>query len=627
MFFVIDFDSTFIQSESLEELAKLVLKGKKNGRAVMEEIGSITAAGMNGTMPFEESLRKRMDIIRPSRAQVARLAAILKKKVTPSVRRNRAFFKKNSDEIYIISGGFTEFVVPVVEQYGIRSDHVIANSLKFDKSGRYAGYDTRNPLAGGGGKAVAVAALRLRGPVVILGDGYTDYEIKAKNPSWQFVAFTENVRRQSVVERADAVAPSFDEVLYRLGLQTALSYPKNRIRVLLLENIHPAAVAVFEKEGYAVETEKAALDGDELLKRLKGVSLLGIRSRTKVTGDIAARSPHLLGVGAFCIGTDQIALAETARRGIAAFNAPYSNTRSVVELVLGEIIMLARGVMPKSMQLHEGIWNKSAHGSFEVRGKTLGIIGYGNIGSQLGVLAENIGMRVVFYDIAEKLALGNAKQVFTLRELLKQSDVVSVHVDGRKSNRNLIGGKEFATMNKGVLFLNASRGFIVDAAALAAAVKSGHVAAAAVDVFPQEPASSAEPFESELRGLHNVILTPHIGGSTREAQENIARFVSGKLIEYINTGNTVLSVNMPQISAMQTRNVHRFLHVHHNVPGMLAAINTIFARHSINIVNQVLKTTESVGYAVTDVQTGYEPAVKKKLADLPHTIRFRYLYL
>lgn len=624
--FIIDFDCTFVRSESLDDLAQMVLKGKKNGAVVIEEIRDITAAGMNGTIPFQESLRKRLALLKPSKSQITNLSAILKKKITRSVKNNKEFFKKNADSIYIISGGFREFIVPVVEQFGIHKSHVLANTFLFDSKGNYLGFDTKNPLTKNGGKASAVAALNFNKTVIVVGDGYTDFEIKERIPGCQFVAFTENVRRQSIADRADHIAPSIDELLFLYGYRSKVSYPKNRIKALLLENIHPAAASALEKEGYSVETAAGSLSGNDLVKKLKGISLLGIRSRTRVDADIVRQCPRLLAIGAFCIGTDQIALKESAEMGIAAFNAPYSNTRSVVELVLGEIIMLARGVMAKNIQMHSGIWNKSAKGSFEIRGKTLGIIGYGNIGSQLSVLAENIGMKVLFYDISEKLPLGNAQQVFSLRELLKRAEIITIHVDGRKSNRNLIGEREFGMMKKGVLFLNASRGFIVDTGALAAAVKSGHVAAAAVDVFPKEPASSGEPFENELQGLHNVLLTPHIGGSTYEAQENIARFVSSKLIEYLNTGNTVLSVNIPQIPVAQSRNMHRFLHIHHNVPGMLAAINAVFAKHNMNILNQILKTNGSIGYCITDVKRGYEQSVAATLAEIPHTVRSRSIY-
>ncbi len=590
-YFIIDFDSTFIQTESLEELARIMLKGKKNREAIITEIASITTAGMNGTIPFTESLRDRLSILRPHRAAIKLLATNLSKKITPSIRRNKEFFKNNADNIYIISGGFAELIKPVVAPFGIMESHVLANTFIFDKKGKYAGFDSKNPLSRSGGKALAVAALKLNKPIVIVGDGYTDYEIKSHSFNRQFVAFTENVRRQSIVDRADFIAPSFDEVLYRYGLKTTVSYPKNRIRVLLTENIHSAAVQAFEKEGYAVETVEASLESHELIRRLKGISLLGIRSRSHITEEIIKNCPHLLAIGAFCIGTDQVALRTAANKGIVLFNAPYSNSRSVVELVLGEIIMLARGVFPKSMQLHAGVWNKSAVGSFEIRGKTLGIIGYGTIGSQLGVLAENIGMNVIFYDIAEKLALGNAQQLFSLKELLKKADIVTLHIDGRRTNERFIAEREFGIMKKGSLFINASRGFVVDSKALAAAVKNGQIAAAAIDVFSQEPTSADMPFVSDLQGLHNIILTPHIGGSTNEAQESIARFVSAKLIDYINTGSTVMSVNMPHVAIAQSKNTHRFLHMHRNVPGMLSAINTVFANHSINIVNQVLKNS------------------------------------
>jgi len=404
------------------------------------------------------------------------------------------------------------------------------------------------------------------------------------------------------------------------------SYPKSKIKVLLLENISQKAVVKFEKEGYPVEYFEKSLDEKNLQKKIKDTFILGIRSKTEITPHVLEKAPKLLTVGAFCIGTNQIDLITAAKRGVAVFNAPYSNTRSVVELVLGEIIMLARGVMEKNNKLHSGDWDKSAKGSVEVRGKTLGIIGYGNIGSQLSVLAENLGMKVYFYDIVEKLALGNAKKCLTLKELLKISDFVSVHVDGRPENKNLIGQREFQQMKNGVCFLNASRGSIVDIEALTAFLKNAKIKAAAIDVFPKEPKAKGEKFVSSLQKFPNVILTPHVAGSTIEAQNNIAEFVSDKIIEYINTGSSFLSVNLPNIQLPKSKKFNRLLHLHENVPGILAQINSVLARYKINIEGQYLKTNEYVGYVITDVNKKYDPKVLTELKKIRNTIRFRVLY-
>lgn len=397
-------------------------------------------------------------------------------------------------------------------------------------------------------------------------------------------------------------------------------------KVLLLENVHPDAATRFREEGFDVEALPQSLEEDALAQKLAGVSVLGIRSKTRLTGRALADARELIAVGAFCIGTDQIDLEACARRGVAVFNAPYSSTRSVVELILGEILLLARGVFGKSQNLHRGVWNKSAAGSNEIRGKKLGIVGYGKIGSQLSVLAETLGMEAYFYDIEEKMALGNAKKCRSLAQLLKTADFVTVHVDGRRENRNLFGKPEFHEMKPGAIFLNASRGFVVDEEALAESVKSGKVRAAAIDVFPHEPRSNGEKFSSPLQGMEQVILTPHIAGSTEEAQEDIAAFVPERILDYLRSGGTLYSVNFPNLQLPKVTNAHRLIHIHENIPGMLAQINKVFAEHRANILGQYLKTTETIGYSITDIDTTYKRAILDDLRTIPHTIKFRALY-
>ncbi|MFO0828231.1 MAG: phosphoglycerate dehydrogenase [Phycisphaerales bacterium] len=404
------------------------------------------------------------------------------------------------------------------------------------------------------------------------------------------------------------------------------SFPKSKIEVLLLEAIHPDAVAAFKEEGYSVSALSDALDEDELVRHVRNVSILGVRSKTRVTQRVLEAAERLLVVGAFCIGTEQIALPAASSRGVAVFNAPYSNTRSVVELAIGEMIMLLRRTFDASSGLHRGSWQKSASGCYEMRGKKLGIVGYGNIGSQLSVLAESMGMEVHYFDVVDKLALGNARRASSMRDLLSKADVVTLHVDGRATNRNLIGDREFMMMKKGVIFLNLARGGVVDVEALARAVRSGRVAGAAVDVFPEEPKSNKDPFVSPLQGLKNVILTPHIGGSTLEAQQNIGAYVAARAIDYVNTGNSFGSVNFPQIQLPSLRGAHRLLHVHRNVPGILAKINGICAKRKINILGQYLKTTEDIGYVIIDVNKRYDEGVIAELREIPETIRFRVLY-
>ena len=399
-------------------------------------------------------------------------------------------------------------------------------------------------------------------------------------------------------------------------------------RALLLENIHPDAIARLTKAGYQVETRAGAPSEDELIAALPGISLLGIRSRTNVTARVfdAPEAESLVAVGAFCIGVNQIDLTAASRQGVAVFNAPFSNTRSVVELVLAEIISLARRLPEKNAKLHLGEWDKSAAGSHEVRGRKLGIVGYGNIGAQLSVLAENLGMSVYFYDIADKLAMGNARRCGTLEELLESVEAVTLHVDGRPGNSGLFGADEFARMQPRSLFLNLSRGFVVDHEALRDNVQSGHIAGAAIDVFPEEPKAKGEEFVSVLRGLPNVILTPHVGGSTEEAQLDIAEFVAGKLMDYAAGGATSLSVNLPGIALPTAGGTSRLVHIPQNVPGVLAAVNRVLADHHVNVESQMLGTRDEIGYAITDIATEFPPEVLAQLEAMDVTISLRTIH-
>ena len=397
------------------------------------------------------------------------------------------------------------------------------------------------------------------------------------------------------------------------------------MRALLLENVHYDAAELLRGAGIEVETVRGALTGDALAERMPGVHLLGIRSKTSLNESVLAAADDLVAIGAFCIGTNQIDLAAASRRGVAVFNAPFSNTRSVVEMALAEMISLTRRLTEKSAALHEGRWEKSADGAHEMRGRCLGIIGYGNIGSQLSVLAEALGLRVVFYDTADKLALGNAQRCSTLEELLALADVVTLHVDGRAGNAGLFTAEQFARMRPGSVFLNLSRGFVVDHAALADAIRSGHLSGAAVDVFPDEPHASGDRFDSDLRGLDNVILTPHIGGSTEEAQQDIGRYVAGKLRSYLTTGSTTMSVNMPPIALPQPPGLHRVAHLHCNVPGVLATMNRILAEHEVNVEGQLLSTSGEFGYVLTDVGSDLAESALKALRTMPETIRLRVL--
>ncbi len=402
------------------------------------------------------------------------------------------------------------------------------------------------------------------------------------------------------------------------------------MKVLLLENISAVAVQVFRDAGCEVESLPSALEERDLMAKIRGVSILGVRSKTRVTPSVLeAATNHtpsekpdaLVAIGAFCIGVEKIDRAAASERGIAVFNDPHSNSRSVAELVMGEIVVLLRRTFAVSTQMHSGVWNKSAAGAHEVRGLTLGIVGYGKIGSQISDLAEAMGMRVIFYDVSHVLARGNARPV-GFHELLATADLVTLHVDGKPQNQNLFGAEEFRTMKDGACFLNLSRGFVVDHDALAACLKSGKISGAAIDVFPQEP-ESGTGFKSVLQGLPNVILTPHIGGSTEEAQQNIGSFVSAKLLDYLRTGNSMLSVNLPHCQLEYEAGSHRLMHIHHNVPGILRAINDILADRGINIERQVLDTRGTLGYAIYDINRPCDDKLLTQLRAVPHTIGVR----
>jgi len=407
-----------------------------------------------------------------------------------------------------------------------------------------------------------------------------------------------------------------------------LSLPKERIRTLLLENISDTAVQLLAEDGYAnVAREKKALEGEALKAALKGVHMLGIRSRTEVTADALDAADRLITIGCFCIGTNQVDLDAARQRGIPVFNAPFSNTRSVAELTLGEIVMLLRGVFPKNEAAHRGGWEKSADGLREVRGRTLGIVGYGNIGSQLSVLAESFGMRVIYYDHSAKLPLGNASRCASLDELLHWSDVVTLHVPETPETVGMIGAAQIARMKPGAALINNARGTLVDLDALAKALRDGHLSGAALDVFPEEPKRNGDPFVSPVQGIPNVILTPHIGGSTEEAQSRIGEEVARKLADYSDTGSTVGAVNFPQVALPARPTGTRFMHVHRNEPGVLGNVNSVFAKRGVNIAGQYLQTDGETGYVVVDAgATRDGEAILAELRALPGTLRARLLY-
>jgi D-3-phosphoglycerate dehydrogenase len=623
--YVFDFDSTLTRVEALDVLAEITLANNPQKDKIIKEIIEITNKGIDGDISFTESLDSRIKLLNASKSDLILLTERLKDKVSKSIIENKQFFEDYANDIYVISCGFKEFIDPIVADYNIPSDRVFANTFVFDNEDNIIGFDGENSLAKHNGKIECLKNLDLPGEVQVIGDGYSDYVMREAGLADKFFAYTENVSRNKATTNADHVTPNLDEFLYLNKLPRNISFPKHRIKILLLENVHPDAFERLKGDGFTVETISHSLSEDDLIEKIKDVHVLGIRSKTQVTEKVIATAQKLMVVGAFCIGTKQIDLTACKNKGVVVFNAPYSNTRSVVELAIGQIIMLMRSVFARSTELHQGQWNKTAKGSKEVRGKKLGIVGYGNIGKQLSVLAESLGMQVYYYDIEDRLALGNAKKCHTLKELLSISDVISLHIDDHSNNKNFIGKSEFNQMKDGVVFVNLSRGFVVDIPALKEALNSGKLSGAAVDVFPVEPRANGA-FETELKGIPNVILTPHVGGSTEEAQRDIADFVPGKIMNYINTGNTVDAVNFPNIRLPRQENAHRFLHIHKNVPGIMASINKVLAKYDLNITGQYLATDSSVGYVIVEVDKEYNNEVLQALKDIENTIKFRVLY-
>ena len=623
--YVFDFDSTLTKVEALDVLAEITLTNNPNKNAIIQEIIDITNLGIDGEISFTESLERRIQLLKANKADLSSLVNALKKQVSKSIESNKSFFEDFAENIYVISCGFKEFIDPIVKEYNIPSERVFANTFEFARDGEIIGFDANNPLSKHNGKIQCLKDMNLEGEIQVIGDGYSDYVTREAGIADTFFAYTENVSREKTTENADYIAPNLDEFLYVNDLPRNISYPKNRIKILLLENVHSDAFKKLSKDGFTVETVSKSLSEDELIEKIKDVHVLGIRSKTNVTKRVIEAAERLMVVSAFCIGTKQIDLEACKENGVVVFNAPYSNTRSVVELAIGEIIMLMRSVFQRSTEIHNGQWNKTAAGSKEVRGKKLGIVGYGNIGKQLSILAEALGMDVCYYDVEDKLALGNATKIDELSELLAVSDVVTLHVDDNSSNKNFFGEKEISQMKDGAHLVNLSRGFVVNIEALVAALKSGKLAGAAVDVYPEEPRKNGE-FYTDLKGLSNVILTPHVGGSTEEAQRDIADFVPSKIMAYINSGNTVDAVNFPNIRLPRQTKAHRFLHIHKNVPGVMAKINKVLAEYNLNIIGQYLSTDSSVGYVITDLDKEYNTAVLEELRKIEGTIKFRVLY-
>lgn len=621
-FFIFDFDNTMIQGESLDILAKISLKGSSDRDETLRRIKDLTDQAMAGQLDFGLALKQRLLLLNLNETHIKKAIEHIKTCISKSFLSHRLFLKKNAHKIYIVSGGFKEIIVPVAEFLGLDVDKVFANEFLFNWDRKVLGVDPSNPLSQNRGKAHLVRSLKLKGKGWALGDGMTDYEIGEDNANCQFYAYTENIEREEVLKKTHINMKSLEALVGVLEQSTSKS-PMPIVKALLLENVHQVALQILQSRGWNVEMVNRALNEEELLEKIQDVHFLGLRSKTKIQENILEKAPDLLSVGAFCIGTDQIDLETSTIKGVPVFNAPYSSTRSVVELASGLIIMLCRQIFPKSSKLHQGVWDKSVTGSSEVRGKTLGIIGYGNIGSQLSVLAESMGLYVIYYDIEEKISLGNAHRTKDLKYLLSRSDIVTLHIDGRDENRQFFTDSKFQEMKDGAFFINLSRGNVVDIQSLAKQLKSGKLAGAAVDVYPLEPHSNKEAFVSELQNLSNVILTPHIGGSTLEAQKNIAETVAQRFLDFYEKGSTKGAVNFPQLDIPEVHPDHRrIIHIHENVPGILASVNSFLSKWNINVEAQYLGTQDDIGYLVTDVSL-FKEEFLKDLESMPHTIKVR----
>ncbi len=638
---IFDFDSTLINAEGVNLILQKSLQrvAEPERSKLLQELHILTEKATSGEIPLGEALHQRFSLTQTHRDDVLAVAKEMHQYINPFVKETIQRLQNAGKQIFVFSTSFEEIVRPITDCLRIPWDHVFTNQLIYDFKGQVIGFNEKNPLFLSVGKGFLAEQMknegRLPGRTAIVGDGATDLSLRKNNIAQIFVYFSGTKISQDIRQQADFSIDRFDQLLplifseeeYPHKLMHALlPDEENHIitpNVLLLENVHKKAVSAFEEQKFPVICLKSALDEEQIIAKAANAQVLGIRSQTQLSERVISSLPNLWVIGAFCIGTNQIDLTAATNAGIPVFNAPYSNTRSVAELVVGETIFLMRRILEKNAAAHQGGWLKSAAGCNEIRGKTVGIIGYGHIGSQVSVLLEQLGMSVIFHDIVDKLPLGNAKKANNLDHLLQTSDVVTLHVPDTPETRGMIGARELQLMKKNSYLINTSRGHVVDIAALREALDSGHLAGAAIDVFPQEPHHVDEPFQSALQGAKNVILTPHIGGSTQEAQENIADYVSGKIINFIKSGSTIGAVNFPEVDLPRMPNTHRILHIHKNVAGVLAKINSVFARRNINVESQILQTKDQIGYLIVDVNHQISEHVIELLQHITETIKLR----
>jgi D-3-phosphoglycerate dehydrogenase len=637
---IFEFDNTLIDGHSqmifLDSISgrKSLVTKKIPGSAVEQQKQEFSAAAPHD---WDSLLQKVKPLAIDDFDGIARS---LVDRLFPQVKEVISLLQSSGRKIFLFSTSLDLLVKPVADHLGICQDNVFTNRV-VTKDHRIIGTDTSRPLSQSLGKLYLAEKLRsegrLSGSTAIVGQSRSAVAIRRNDIAEMFIYFTGEKENEEIREQADFVIDRFDQLLSLFFSDDELSnmsvsfespvVTSPRLgkapKILLLENIHPKASSRLSGIGFQITSQKSALDEKDLIQRGRGFHALGIRSKTHISAKTIGELKDLWVIGAFCIGTSQIDLDAAAQAGIPVFNAPYSNTRSVAELVVGETVMLMRRIFEKSTAAHQGRWLKTAQGSTEIRGKTAGIVGYGHIGSQVSVLLENLGMSVMFYDIVDKLPLGNAQQAASLYDLLEAADIITMHVPDTKETRGMIGKNELQRMKDGAFLINSSRGKVVDLVALKEAIEAGHIAGAAVDVFPDEPNRPDDEFSTPLQGLSNVILTPHIGGSTTEAQENIASYVSYKIEKYLTTGSTTGAVNFPEVDIPRLEGKHRILHIHKNVPGVLAKINTIFSQRRINVEGQMLQTRGDIGYLIVDVDHQISEQVFQLMLHITETIQVR----
>lgn len=602
--FIIDFDSTFTQVEAIEELAAISLKNDPDKEDIIEKIKQLTDMAMEGKMPFNNSLKARIALLSAKKYHINMLVNKLRKKVSVSFARNKSFFKTYEGRVLIVSGGFKEFIEPVVKSFNISADCVYANTFTYDKKNNIIGADENNFLAQEQGKVKLIKQLKLKGDVFVIGDGFTDYQIKEAGLCKQFFAFTENIRRKSVIEKADLIAPSLDEILFSQNLPMALSYPKSRIKAVLIGEGTFLAESYLKSEGYQIE--KYTSRSNRIGQAIRSASLAIISSNIQISDDDIVQS-KLVCVSIW--GDNKLPINKNlcAEKGIAVFNSPFANTRSIAELALYAMFNFSKNQNAKSVL------------GFELMGKKLGVVGYENSGSLLLVLAQSLGMDVNYYDEKDRASLGNASPAKNMIELIKRSDFIVITSTPFTLKKPLFGAREISQINKNAFLINLCDDDTIDLSAIESLLSQSKINGFYMDCMHIETHKYVSTFKNTFTSLNQR-------NNTIETQENIAKYTSQKMIEYLNTGNTNSCINMPNIQLPELQNSHRFIHIHHNKSGILAKINSILGKHKINITGQYLKTNDSIGYVITDVAKQYDKEVIEELKAISETIRFRVLY-